>query len=182
MELKETAVNSEYKFNGRVINLRFDEVELPNGARSTREIVEHNGGVCVLAIDDDKSVTLVRQYRHPYHTTVLEVPAGKLEKGEDPLSAGKRELREEVGLIAADYTDIGRLYPSPGYTEEIIYMYLATNLTVTDTDPDDDEFLEIVKMPLADAVALVMDGTIKDAKTQAALLKAHLILKENEKR
>lgn len=181
MELKETAVSSQYKFNGRVINLRYDEVVLPNGAHSTREIVEHNGGVCVIAVDDDINITLVRQYRHPYRTTVLEVPAGKLEKGEDPLSAGKRELREEVGLIAGNYTDLGLLYPSPGYTEEIIYLYMATDLTSTDTDPDEDEFLEIVKMPLDEAVGLVLDGTVKDAKTQAAVLKAHLILKENDR-
>lgn len=180
MELKETAVSSRYEFSGRVINLRYDEVLLPNGAHSTREIVEHNGGVCVLALDEDKNITLVRQYRHPYHTTVLEVPAGKLEKGEEPLVAGKRELREEVGLIAEHYTELGLLYPSPGYTEEIIHMYMATGLTVTNTQPDEDEFLEIVKLPLTEAVAMVLDGTIKDAKTQAAVLKGYLIMKEND--
>jgi ADP-ribose pyrophosphatase len=173
MDLIEKVTASNYPFKGRIINLRVDDVVLPNGHRSTREVVEHHGGVCVAALTDSGEVLMVRQYRHPYKEVVLEIPAGKLEPGEDPLECGKRELREETGASAEEYEFLGQLYPSPGYCGEIIYMFAAKGLSFGDTDPDEDEFLEAERVPLKDAVKMIMNGEIKDAKTQAAVLKLY---------
>lgn len=178
MNLEEKQLTKEYIYKGKIINLRRDEALLPNGNTAYREIVEHNGGVCIVPLDNDGNVYMVRQYRYPYSEVVTEIPAGKLEKGEDPLEAGKRELREEVGAAAENYTFLGKLYPSPGYCGEIIYMYLARGLTFGQTDPDDDEFLEPVKLPLKQAVDMILKGELADSKTQAAILKTYLLEEE----
>ena len=178
MNLEEKQLTKEYIYKGKIINLRRDEALLPNGNTAFREIVEHNGGVCIVPLDNDGNVYMVRQYRYPYSEVVTEIPAGKLEKGEDPLEAGKRELKEEVGATAENYTFLGTLYPSPGYCGEIIYMYLARGLTFGQTDPDDDEFLEPVKLPLKQAVDMILKGELADAKTQAAILKTYLLEEE----
>lgn len=178
MNLEEKQISSEYKFKGKIINLRVDEALLPNGATSTREVVEHNGGICVVPITENGEVLMVEQFRYPYSEVVLEIPAGKRDGDEEPLEGGKRELKEETGATAENYTFLGELYPSPGYCGEIIYMYLATGLSYGDTNPDDDEFLDIKKIPLERAVEMIMNGEIKDAKTQAAILKAERMLKK----
>lgn len=178
MNLEEKQISSEYKFKGKIINLRVDEALLPNGATSTREVVEHNGGICVVPITEKGEVLMVEQFRYPYSEVVLEIPAGKRDGDEEPLEGGKRELKEETGAVAENYTFLGELYPSPGYCGEIIYMYLATGLSYGDTNPDDDEFLDIKKIPLETAVEMIMNGEIKDAKTQAAILKAERILRK----
>lgn len=179
MNLEEKQLSYDYKFKGRIINLRVDEALLPNGSTATREVVEHNGGICVVPITEKGEVLMVEQYRYPYSEVVLEIPAGKRDGNEEPLEGGKRELREETGAIAENYTFLGELYPTPGYCGEIIYMYLATGLSYGETDPDEDEFLNLKKIPLETAVEMIMSGEIKDAKTQAAILKAERLLKND---
>ena len=179
MNLEEKQLSYDYKFKGRIIDLRVDEALLPNGSTATREVVEHNGGICVVPITEKGEVLMVEQYRYPYSEVVLEIPAGKRDGNEEPLEGGKRELREETGAVAENYTFLGELYPTPGYCGEIIYMYLATGLSYGETDPDEDEFLNLKKIPLETAVEMIMSGEIKDAKTQAAILKAERLLKND---
>ena len=179
MNLEEKQLSFDYKFKGRIINLRVDEALLPNGATATREVVEHNGGICVVPITEKGEVLMVEQYRYPYGEVILEIPAGKRDGDEEPLEGGKRELREETGAVAENYTFLGELYPTPGYCGEVIYMYLATGLSYGETDPDEDEFLNVKKIPLEKAVEMIMKGEIKDAKTQTAILKVERMLKND---
>ena len=178
MNLEEKQLSFEYKFEGKIIKLRVDQALLPNGATATREVVEHNGGICVVHLTDKNEILMVEQYRYPYSEVVLEIPAGKRDGNEEPLEGGKRELKEETGAVAENYTFLGELYPTPGYCGEIIYMYLATGLSYGETDPDEDEFLNLKKIPLETAVEMIMNGEIKDAKTQAAILKVERMLRK----
>lgn len=172
MNLEEKQLSSEYKFKGRIINLRQDTVTLPNGNTATREVVEHPGGVCIAALTDNDELLFVRQWRYPYGEETLEIPAGKRDRlDEDPLECGKRELAEETGATAQNYIDLQPLYPTPGYINEVIYCYLATGLTFGEQNPDEDEFLDVLRIPLEKAVEMVLSGEIKDAKTQIAVLK-----------
>ena len=181
MNLEEKQLNFDYKFKGRIINLRQDTVMLPNGNTATREVVEHPGGVCVAALTEDNELLFVRQWRYPYGEETLEIPAGKRDrKDEDPLECGKRELREETGAIAQNYIDLQPLYPTPGYINEVIYCYLATNLTFGEQDTDEDEFLDVIRIPLDKAVNMVLSGEIKDAKTQIAVLKVKVLRDEGK--
>ena len=176
MILEEKQLSSEYKFKGRIINLRQDTALLPNGNTATREVVEHPGGVCVAALTDDDELLFVKQWRYPYMEETLEIPAGKRDKKEeDPLECGKRELKEETGATAKEYIDRQPLYPTPGYINEVIYCFLATGLTFGEQNPDEDEFLEVYKVPLEKAVEMVLSGEIKDAKTQTLVLKIKLL-------
>ncbi len=179
MNLEEKQISAEYKFKGKIINLRVDEALLPNGATATREVVEHNGGICVVPLTEKGEILMVEQYRYPYSEVVLEIPAGKRDGNEEPLEGGKRELKEETGAIAENYTFLGELYPTPGYCGEIIYMYLATGLSYGETNPDEDEFLNIKRIPLEKAVEMIMNGEIKDAKTQTAILKTERLIKND---
>lgn len=172
MELREKALSADYKFNGRIINLRVDQALLPNGKVAGREVVEHPGGVAVLPLTDEGEVLLVRQFRYPYGEILTEIPAGKREPGEDPMTTGVRELAEETGAVADRVVSLGVLYPTPGYCNEVIHLYLATGLHFAETDPDEDEFLSIEKMPLEALVDEVLAGNVPDAKTQVAVLKA----------
>ena len=178
MDLTEKPVKQEYKFKGKIVNLRVDDALLPNGNIAKREIVEHNGGVMVAPLDNEDNLYFVKQFRYPYMEIVTELPAGKLEKGEDPFEAGKRELKEETGAVANKDVSLGQLYPTPGYCGEIIHMYLATELSFGEQNPDDDEFLEVYKIPLAKAVEMVLSGELKDSKTQTAILKIHCLKQE----
>lgn len=176
MILEEKQLSSEYKFKGRIINLRQDTALLPNGNTATREVVEHPGGVCVAALTDDDELLFVRQWRYPYMEETLEIPAGKRDKkDEDPLECGKRELKEETGAIAKEYIDLHPLYPTPGYINEVIFCFLATGLTFGEQNPDEDEFLDVLRIPLDKAVEMVLSGEIKDAKTQIAVLKVKVL-------
>lgn len=174
MNLIETPINQTVIYDGKIITVRVDDALLPNGATAKREVVEHPGGVCIAALTDDDELLFVRQFRYPYQEVILEIPAGKLNRGEDPLPAGIRELKEETGAVAEQYASLGQLYPSPGYCGEIIHMYLATGLSFGEMCPDDDEFLEVERIPLKKAVEMVLSGEIKDAKTQAAVLKVYV--------
>ena len=176
MNLTEKTLSSETMFDGRIIHVRRDSVELPNGDRSFREVVDHHGGVCILALDEEDRVLLVRQFRYPYREVLREVPAGKLEPGEDPETAALRELREETGAAPGRFRSLGELYPSPGYCGEIIRMYLAQDLTFGEAHLDEDEFLTVERVPFAELVEQVLAGDIRDAKTIAAVLKTKLLL------
>ncbi len=176
MNLEEKQLKAEYIYKGRIINLRRDEAQLPNGNTAAREVIEHPGGVCVAALTDNDEVLMVRQFRYPYSEVVLEIPAGKRDSAdENPLECGKRELREETGAIAEKFIPLGELYPSPGYCGEIIWLYAASGLTFGEQDTDEDEFLTVEKIPLKKAVEMIMSGEIKDAKTQAAVLKLKIL-------
>ena len=173
----EKTLSSKEVFDGKIIRVCHDEVLLENGEKAMREVVHHNGGVCVLPLLDNGDVIFVKQFRYPYKEEVLELPAGKLNKGEDSLESGIRELKEETGATAQKFTDLGKLYPTPGYCGEIISMYLAEGLSFGDQNLDDDEFLDVVKISLDEAVKMVLENKIYDSKTQTALLKAYLLLK-----
>lgn len=181
MELFEKQLSSRQLFDGVVIKLFVDDIELPNGARSHREIVRHQGAVCVIPVTDEGEVIMVRQFRYPFGRVLLEIPAGKLEPNEDPLDAARRELEEESGVVADRVDFMGELYTTVAFTDEKIYTYIATGLTFKDSHPDEDEFVEVVKIPLSTLVKMVMDGEIKDSKTQVAILKAERILGERAK-
>lgn len=170
MKLTEEKIGSKTVYEGRVINLKVNEVKLENGATATREIVEHPGGVCVIGIDDEKNIIMVKQYRAPFETVLLEAPAGKLDKGEDPLTCGKREFLEETGYIAEKMTYMGNFYPSVGFLNEKIHIYMAENLTKATQHLDEDEFLNVCKYPLDTLIKMVETNEIKDAKTVIAIL------------
>lgn len=176
MNFFEKKLKSTDIYNGRIIDVVLDDVELQNGHNSTREVVLHPGGVCVAALTADKELLFVRQYRYPYKETILELPAGKLEKGQDPLENGKRELLEETGAVGTGYITMGKLYPTPGYCAEIIHLYFCRVEKFETPVPDEDEFLEIVKIPLDKAVQMVLNNEIPDAKTQVLVMKTALLL------
>jgi len=178
MDFTEKPVKQEYIFKGKIINLRVDDARLPDGSIAKREVVEHPGGVCVAALTDEEELLFVEQFRYPYGEVVLELPAGKLEFGEDPFEAGKRELSEETGAEALEYRDLGKLYPTPGYCGEIIHMYMAKNLTFRQQHLDADEFLAVRRIPLPEAVKMVLNNEIRDSKTQVGILKVYHLLKE----
>lgn len=173
MDLTEKPIKQDYIYKGKIVNLRVDDALLPDGTTAKREIVEHPGGVCVAALTENNELLFVEQFRYPYFEVTLELPAGKLEYGEDPFEAGKRELREETGATAAHYDDFGKLYPTPGYCGEIIHMYFATGLDFGEQQLDDDEFLEVKKIPLKTAFKMVMNNEIRDSKTQVGIVKAY---------
>lgn len=176
MNLRETPVEQQIQYEGRIIRLRVDKAQLPNGKIATREVVEHNGGVCIAALTEQQELLFVRQFRYPYQEVVLELPAGKIDKGEEPLACGKRELTEETGASAQQYRSLGRLYPSPGYCGEVIHLFLATGLSFGRMNLDEDEFLEVERIPLEKAVQMVLDNEVPDAKTQVAVLKTWALL------
>lgn len=171
----ETMLESKEIFAGRVIRVTYDTVRLENGNTSTREVVHHHGGACILPVDEAGNVYLVRQFRYAIGEEIWELPAGKLEAGEAPFEAAKRELGEECGLTADHFEDLGVVYPTVGYDSERIYIWAATGLHPAAQHLDEDEFLDVVKMPLEKALALVLDGTIRDSKTQVGLMKYALL-------
>ena len=171
MDIDEKTLQETMLYKGRIISLYCDDVLLPNGDTAKREYVTHRGGAAILPVDEEGNVYLVRQFRYPYREEILEIPAGKLEEGEEFYSTAVRELEEETGMKAGKMTSLGILYPSPGYTNEHLYVYLATELGKGRIHLDEDEFVNTVKMPYREAYEMVMDNRIKDAKTCYAILR-----------
>ena len=177
MELEEKTLARELIFDGVLLKLYRDEVELPGGGRSVREVVHHPGGAAVVALDGDGNVYLERQFRYPYRTVVTESPAGKLEEGEDPFDAIRRELKEEIGAEALRWDALGRIMPSVGYTDEMLYLFLARELTFGETHWDKDELLEPFRLPFAEALERAADGRLNDGKTVCALFRADRLMR-----
>ena len=180
MKLFEKTLSSQSVFDGKVLHITLDEVELENGKKSKREVVNHPGGVTVAALDEENNLYFVKQFRYPYKEVVLELPAGKLEKGSTPLENGKRELLEETGATGYSYMSLGQVYPSPGYTSEIIHLYVCRIKTEGESRPDEGEFLNVEKIPLDKAVEMVLNNQLPDAKTQIAVLKTAMLLKSGK--
>lgn len=178
MELTEKKTGGREVYRGRIVNVHMDDVVLPNGKASKREVVEHPGGVVILPLDDQMRVVTVTQYRYAIGRSMTELPAGKLEPGEkaDPAAAALRELREETGATPGSFVPLGILHSSPGIFTETLYLYLARDLTFDAPAPDEDELLVIERVPFDILVQRIMDGTVTDAKTVAAVLKAKVRL------
>lgn len=167
----EQTEKSEGKFSGKIITVRHDTITLVDGTEAMREVVDHPGGVAVVGLTDDNEVLLVRQFRYPYKETIYEIPAGKLERGEDPREAGIREFSEECGASAESFESLGEIYPTPGYCGEIIRLFYASGITFGEQHLDEDEFLDVVRMPFDECLQRIMSGEIKDAKTIIGILK-----------
>lgn len=168
----EQTVSSQLIFDGKVLHVYRDDIILPDGNPAFREYIRHVGAVCVLPLTREGDVICVRQYRYPHAEVLLEIPAGKLNfREEDPEEAVRRELREETGARCEKLTYLGKYYGSPAILDECIHMYLAEELTFGETDPDEDEFLETVRIPLSELVKQIMEGAVPDGKTQAAALR-----------
>lgn len=178
MDFTERTIDTTEIYNGRIVHLKEDTVVLPDGRVSKRELVLHKGGVGVLALTDENEVFMVRQYRKPYEEAVLEIPAGKLEDAEDAQKAGLRELAEETGYRAKTIMPLGKYYPTPGYCNEIIHLFLAKDLEYVGQNLDPGEFIEVEKIPFSKLVEMTMNNEIRDAKTAIAILKADKIINE----
>ena len=171
MNCEEKTKKQNLIYNGRILTLYNDEVTLADGSESKREYVHHNGGSSVLAVDKEGYVYLVEQFRYPYREMLLEIPAGKLEVGESAYDCAIRELKEEVGVIADSLTDFGVIYPSPGYTDEPLHIFLATSCTVGENRLDEHELLNVKRIKFEEALEMVESNEIKDAKTVTAILR-----------
>ncbi len=172
MIFEEKTITSEKLFEGRIIDLRIETVEMPDGKTAYRELVDHPGGVGILALTDDGKIPMVRQYRKPMETVTLEIPAGKLDKEEEPLLCGIRELKEETGYEAKEVISLGYMYPSPGFANEITYVYFAKGLSKGKDNPDEDEFLDVEEFSVAEIEQMILKNEVNDAKTLVAFLKA----------
>ncbi|MBR3559993.1 MAG: NUDIX hydrolase [Oscillospiraceae bacterium] len=173
MDMTEKKLSSKLIYEGKILRLHVDTVELPNGKQGLREVADHPGGVAIIAIDSDDNVLTVKQYRYVFSRVFEEIPAGKLERGEDPHDAALRELKEETGATPERFTDLGPLVVSPGAYGEVLHLYLAEGLTIGETSPDEDEFLDLVKTPFDKMVRRVLDGELTDAKTVAGVLRVY---------
>ncbi len=169
MEMKEKKIDGTIIYDGKVIHVVKDKVLCPNGCESVREIVKHNGGAAVLCLNDKEEVLLIKQFRYAYDEVIYEIPAGKLELNENPYDAALRELEEETGNKASELKKLGEIYPTCGYSNEIIYIYLALNCKKTNTHFDDDEIIESKFIPLNEVKEMIKNGIIKDAKTICAI-------------
>ena len=181
MDLTEKPISSELIYRGKILDLYRDGVELPNGGSGVREYIRHVGAVCVVPVTDDGRVVVEKQFRYPFRAVLTEIPAGKLDgKDEPPEEAARRELREETGAVAAELIPLGEYYPTCAYSDEVIHMYLARGISFGARSLDEDEFLNVETVPLEDVFRDVMAGKIPDGKTQTAVLKAYLWLREHQ--
>ena len=171
-------LSSEAVYRGRVFDVYRDEVAFPDGRSFQMDIIKHNGAVVIVPLDEQGRVIFVRQYRHAVGQHLIELPAGTLEKGEEPLACALRELREEVGMAAEEFISLGEILPAPGYSNEIMHLYLARQLTPSPLPQDEDEILEILKIPVQQAFEMIASGEISDAKTQVGLFLARPYLSQ----
>ena len=170
--MKEQTLKETLVFDGNLIRVHVDDVKLENGAPAKREIVDHPGGVSVAVLTENNELLFVRQFRYPYKEELLELPAGKLERGEDPFEAVKREQKEETGTTGKNYVSLGNVYPTPGYCGEIIRLWACrVDQETGQLDLDPDEFLQTLRVPLDKAVEMVLNNEIPDSKTQVGVLK-----------
>jgi ADP-ribose pyrophosphatase len=169
---QEPTLDSKRIYEGKIVNLRVDTVKLPSGKRTKREVVEHGGCTAIVALDSEKNVLLVRQYRKAVERSLLEIPAGGIEPSEDPLDCARRELEEETGFSAERWEHLSVFYTSPGFCTEFMHLYLATDLKASKRDADDDEHIEVVRVPLKKTLELIASGEVCDAKSIAGLLMA----------
>lgn len=176
--MEEKKVAGEWIYQGIILDLKIDTVILPDGNRTTREVVVHQGAVAIVAVTEAEEILLVKQFRYPVGQVLLEIPAGKLEKGEDPLECAKRELSEETGCAAEEWQPISTFYTTPGFSDEIMHLYLAKKLYKNEQTADTDEFIEVQQVSLDSAVQKVFSGEIKDAKSIAGILLTRLVLKK----
>ena len=172
MMFYEKQVESKTVFQGKIVNIREDVAELQNGNRAEREVVEHPGGVGIVAVTKDNKVLMVRQYRYPMEEELLEIPAGKLDEGEDPFECAVRELSEETGYVANEYVDFGAIYPSPGFCRETLYLYLALDLQPGEMHPDDNELLSLEAVDIDELIDMIMADKLRDAKSIVGVMKA----------
>ena len=177
--LKETKRKSEIMFKGKLLDVRKDEVKLPNGNTSTREWINHPGAVCLIPILPNGKIALIRQYRYPVQSVMIELPAGKLDRGEDPKECAMRELEEEIGYRPNKLTFLAHIHPAIGFANEKMWVYLAENLTKTETNLDEDEFIDLMPTSLHNAVEMVWSGKITDVKTIIGLLWADRLLNDH---
>lgn len=178
-ELIETQINSEEIFRGHFMKVYRDSVKLPDGKTATREYIKHSGAVAILAVDNDNNLIMERQYRHPVGKIMLEIPAGKLDQNEEPLSCGRRELVEETGYVAKEWILLGECLPCIGYSNERIVYYYAKDISYTEQQLDEGEFLEVVKIPLSEIYNLAFSGQIADSKTLSGLMLLYGYLRLN---
>lgn len=179
--LTESMLTSKAIYDGEVVHLKKDTVRLPDGKPAVREVIRHIGAVCIVPVTEDGAVIVEKQFRYPAGKVLLELPAGKLDrKGEDVLSAAKRELREETGYTAENWRDLGGFYPTPAYSDEYIELFLATGLQKGEQELDADEFLTVTKEPLSFLFDEVMSGNIEDAKTQIGILRVASMMLSSE--
>jgi len=174
MNFTEKTLNSQTVYDGKIIKVLKDDVEVADGHKSFREVVKHSGGVVILAIHDDK-IIFVKQFRYPMKDILLELPAGKLERGEDPFLAAQRELEEETGYCADKWTNLGFVYTSPGYSDEKLYLYKCENLHFTKCHPDVGEILQPLEINIDDAIKMINNGEINDAKTLCAFYRGNIL-------
>jgi ADP-ribose pyrophosphatase len=176
MKCIEKRIDGERKYSGVIVNVRLDRAELENGRIVRREVVEHPGGVGILPVDDEGCCYMVRQFRYPFSRQLLEIPAGKLEHGEDPKECAVRELGEETGFTADELIPLGKCLTSPGISSETLHLYLARGLRAGKAHPDENEFLNVEKHPLSELAAMAERNELEDAKTLIAVLKADRLL------
>lgn len=175
MIYEEKTVTSEKVFEGRIIDVRIETVEFPDGKTAYRELVDHPGGVGIIALTDNGRIPMVRQYRKPIEQAIWEIPAGKLDKGEDPKNCGVRELEEETGYKAKEVVSLGYLYPSPGFANEVTHIFFAKGLSKGETNPDEDEFLDVQEFTIEEVRNMILNNEINDAKTVIGFLKCEAL-------
>ena len=180
MKYYEKELNKNVIFQGNIIDMEKYDIELPNKKKATREVIRHPGAVGIIVIDDENKIWLVEQYRFPISNTLLEIPAGKIDKDESPEETAKRELQEETGIISEDLISLGKIYTTAGFSDEVIYLYLAKNITISAQNLDEDEFLDIIKIDYNDFKNKILSNEITDSKTLAAFARYELLKQSQE--